>query len=341
MAREAGDNPADHGFAMPAEWMPHARCWMMWPTRRELWDDFAATKRNTVAVARAIRLFEPVTVMVRPEQAAEARALLGAAIDILEIPIDDSWARDVGPCFLVDGRGGLAGADFRFNAWGGKYAGYENDNLVAGRVLEAAGAGRFASSLVAEGGGITVDGEGTVITTESCFPNANRNADWSRAEIEAELKRALGARKVIWIPGNPDERETDGHVDGIAAFVRPGVVLVEVTDDPDQPHHAVMQENLKALRAATDAKGRALEIVVIKDAAEAESDCWRFCRSYVNAYIANGAVVMPCYGIDADRAAMETFQRVYPERKIVPVAIDDIAVGGGGIHCITQQQPRV
>lgn len=314
---------------------------MMWPTRAEVWADLAATKRNYAAVARAIRLFEPVTMMVRPEDAAEARALLGPAIEILEMPIDDSWARDVAPCFLTDGKGGLAGADFQFNAWGGKYSGYENDNLVAGRVLEAAGTQRFASPLVAEGGGITVDGEGTVITTESCFPNANRNAGWSRDQIEAELKRALGARKVIWIPGDPEERETDGHVDGIAAFVRPGVVLVEVTDDPAAPHYEIMQENLKALKAATDAKGRPLELVVIKDAAAAESGSWRFCRSYVNAYLANGAVVMPCYGIDADRAAMETFQRVFPERRILPVAIDDIAIGGGGIHCITQQQPCV
>jgi len=341
MASKAGDNPAEHGFTMPAEWMPHERCWMMWPTRAELWDDLAATRRNYAAVARAIRLCEPVTMLVRPEHAAEAGTLLGPAIDILETPIDDSWARDVGPCFLVDGKGGLAGVDFRFNAWGGKYAGYDNDDLVAGRLLEATGARRFASSLVAEGGGITVDGEGTVITTESCFPNANRNAGWSRDEIEAELKRALGVRKVIWIPGDPEERETDGHVDGIAAFAHPGVVLVEVTDDPNEPHYEVMQENLKALKAARDAKGRALELVIIKDAAEAESESWRFCRSYVNAYLANGAVLMPCYGIDADRQAMETFQRLYPKRRVLPVAIDDIAIGGGGIHCITQQQPRV
>ena len=143
--------------------------------------------------------------------------------------------------------------------------------------------------------------------------------------------------KVIWIPGDPDEKETDGHVDGIAAFVRPGVVLVEVTEDPE--YSAVMQENLKALRGQRDAKGRELELIVISDASEAESDCWRFCRSYVNSYIANGGVVMPCYGVDADRVAMETFRRIYPERQVVPVAIDDIAIGGGGIHCITQQQP--
>ena len=332
-------NPADGGFFMPAEWAPHASCWMIWPSRPEVWDDMAATKTAYAAVARAIRLFEPVTMVANAADVREAQELLGPAIEVMAAPVDDSWARDIGPCFLIDGKGGLAGADFRFNAWGGKYEGYDNDDRLAGKLLEATGARRFTSPLTAEGGGITVDGEGTLITTESCFPNANRNPDWSRDEIEAELKRTLGVAKVIWIPGDPDEKETDGHVDGIAAFVRPGVVLVEVTEDPE--YSAVMQENLKALRGQRDAKGRELELIVISDASEAESDCWRFCRSYVNSYIANGGVVMPCYGVETDRVAMETFRRIYPERQVVPVAIDDIAIGGGGIHCITQQQPLV
>ena len=333
------ENPAEGGFFMPAEWAPHARCWMIWPSRREVWDDMAATKSAFAAVARAIRLFEPVTMVANAADVPEAQEFLGSAIEVMAAPVDDSWARDIGPCFLIDGKGGLAGADFRFNAWGGKYEGYDNDDRLAGKLLEVTGARRFASPLTAEGGGITVDGEGTLITTESCFPNANRNPGWSRDEIEAELKRTLGVAKVIWIPGDPDEKETDGHVDGIAAFVRPGVVLVEVTEEP--AYSAVMQENLKALRGQRDAKGRELELIVIRDASAAESDCWRFCRSYVNSYIANGGVVMPCYGVETDRAAMETFRRIYPERQVVPVAIDDIAIGGGGIHCITQQQPLV
>lgn len=332
-------NPADRGFFMPAEWAPHARCWMIWPSRPEVWDDMAATKTAYAAVARAIRLFEPVTMVANAADVREAQELLGPAIEVMAAPVDDSWARDIGPCFLIDGKGGLAGADFRFNAWGGKYEGYDNDDRLAGKLLEATGARRFTSPLTAEGGGITVDGEGTLITTESCFPNANRNPGWSRDEIEVELKRTLGVAKVIWIPGDPDEKETDGHVDGIAAFVRPGVVLVEVTEDPE--YSAVMQENLKALRGQRDAKGRELELIVISDASEAKSDCWRFCRSYVNSYIANGGVVMPCYGVETDRVAMEAFRRIYPERQVVPVAIDDIAIGGGGIHCITQQQPLV
>ena len=333
------ENPADGGFFMPAEWAPHARCWMIWPSRPEVWDDMAATKGAYAAVARAIRLFEPVTMVANAADVPEAQEFLGPAIEVMAAPVDDSWARDIGPCFLIDGKGGLAGADFRFNAWGDKYEGYDNDDRLAGKLLEATGARRFASRLTAEGGGITVDGEGTLITTESCFPNANRNPGWSRDEIEAELKRTLGVEKVIWIPGDPDEKETDGHVDGIVAFVRPGVVLVEVTEDPE--YSAVMQENLMALRGQRDAKGRELELIVIHDASEAESDCWRFCRSYVNSYIANGGVVMPCYGVETDRVAMETFRQIYPERQVVPVAIDDIAIGGGGIHCITQQQPLV
>ena len=327
------------GFFMPAEWAPHERCWMMWPCREEVWDDIEATRFAYATVARAIRLFEPVTMIARPEHVTGAREMLGPAIDVLAAPIDDSWARDAGPCFLIDSKGSLAGVDFRFNAWGSKYVPYDADNAIAARILNESGATRIYSPLVAEGGGITVDGEGTVITTESCFPNANRNPDWSHDEIEAELRRALGATKVIWIPGDPLETETDGHVDGIAMFVAPGKVICEVTPDPAAPHYAIGQENLRALEAATDARGRSLEVIVIEEAADAENDSDRYCRSYVNSYLANGGLVMPLYGVDADRTAYETFAHAFPGRRIVPVAIDDIAIGGGGIHCITQQQP--
>lgn len=327
-------------YRMPAEWEPHERCWMMWPTRSEIWNDIAATRRAFAAVARTIRLFEPVTMVVCPADASAARALLGPAVDVLELPIDDSWARDAGPCFLLGAKGELAGVDFGFNAWGGKYQGYENDAAVAEHILAAAEAERFTSKMVAEGGGVTVDGEGTLITTLSCFPNRNRNPNWSLAEIEAELKRCLGVRKVIWLPGNPFDTETDGHVDGVAVFACPGLVLVQTTDDRSAPEHAAFTENLELLRGQKDAKGRSLEVIEVKSAVSADSTSTRFCRSYVNFYLANGALIMPCYGVEEDRATFKLFSEVFPERRIVPLVIDDIAFGGGGIHCITQQQPR-
>ena len=257
----------------------------------------------------------------------------------MESPIDDSWCRDAGPCFLTDGKGGRAGVSFSFNAWGGKYDPYDGDDAVADAILAASGVRAYASSLIAEGGGISVDGEGTVLTTRSCFPNANRNPDWSEAEIEQELKDMLGADKVIWLPGNVEETETDGHVDGIATFVAPGHVLMEGEGSADHPFRDINLANLDAMDQQTDAKGREIKISVIPDAEMAESDHEKFCRSYVNSYLVNGGVIMPSYGIAEDGLVRETFEALFPDREVAMVDINAIAPGGGGIHCITQQEP--
>lgn len=341
MMQSANDmaTPKQSGFRMPAEWERHERSWMMWPTRGEIWNDFSATKRNYAAVAHAIRAFEPVTMAVRPEDAAEARSMLGRDITLAITPIDNSWARDAGPCFLVNDRGGRAGVNFRFNAWGGKYHPHANDDAFATFALEQAGASIFNSRLIAEGGGVSVDGEGTILTTESCFPNSNRNPDWSRGEIERELKEMLGGSKVIWLPGNKAETETDGHVDGIATFVAPGVVLIEGADDAESPWRDINLANIQALEGQTDAKGRRLKLITIPEAIEAEAVGDRFCRSYVNSYIVNGGVVMPKYGIRSDHVVRETFEAIFPDRRVLQVPIADIALAGGGIHCITQQEP--
>lgn len=331
--------PKQAGFRMPAEWEPHERSWMMWPARAGFWDDIAATKRDYAAVAHAIREFEPVTMAVRPQDAAEARAMLGGDIQLAITEIDDSWARDAGPCFVVNDRGACAGVNFRFNAWGGKYHPHDKDDAFASYVLDQANAERFNSRLVAEGGGISVDGEGTILTTQSCFPNTNRNPDWSRDEIERELKDMLGGEKVIWLPGNPEETETDGHVDGIATFVAPGVVLIEGAGDTQSPWHAINRANIHALEGQTDAKGRRIKLITIPEAVEAEAAGDRFCRSYVNSYLVNGGVIMPRYGIRSDDLVRETFEALFPDRRVRQVPIANIAVGGGGIHCITQQQP--
>jgi agmatine deiminase len=193
--------------------------------------------------------------------------------------------------------------------------------------------------MVAEGGGITVDGEGTVITTESCFLNANRNPTLSKAEVSAELCRTLGARKVIWLPGDVEETETDGHVDGTAAFVAPGVVLVEINNDETDPHYSVCQNNLAAMQGQTDAKGRKIKIETIQEGSYHPDEWNGGCSSYINAYLANGAVIVPGYDQARDAEAVESWQRIYPDREIVQVQINAIALGGGGIHCITQQQP--
>ncbi len=338
--RQPNASPADLGFHMPAEWQRHERCWMAWPCRAEVWGDrLEKTRRGYAAVAAAIALFEPVTMLARPQDAAEASALLGPGIDVVEMPLDDSWTRDTGPCFVIDADGNLAAVGLTFNAWGGKYHPYDKDALMARRIAEHIGVPRFASQLTAEGGGLSVDGEGTLITTESCFLNENRNPGWSKTDVEAELMQMLGVKKVIWLPGNVEETETDGHVDGIAVFVRPGVVLIERSPDPAAPGADIMEENARALDGVTDARGRPIELAFIEEAHSAEPDGSRFCRSYVNSYIANGGVVIPSYGIPEDERARGVYEALFPDRKVVSVPVGDIAIGGGGIHCITQQQP--
>ena len=327
---------ASAGFYMPAEWQTHARCWMAWPCREGF--NSEATCRNYAEVAKVISSFEPVSMVVHPRDREMAQAVLGNDIECVEIPIDDGWFRDNGPNFLITDHGDVAAACFAFNAWGGNYEPFDDDAQAGPRLLSQLGLRMFQSGMTAEGGGITVDGEGTLITTETCFLNPNRNPGWSKDEVEAELCRMLGVTKVLWIPGDPYEDETNGHVDGLAAFVAPGRVLVEAALDSAHPRYDILMENRRALEGQTDAMGRALDLIFIEDAWQCDGGD-RFCTSYINSYIANGAVIVPSYGLPADDRARAIYQQLFPQREVVSLRIDDIAPGGGGIHCITQQQP--
>lgn len=331
--------PQELGFRMPAEWEPHERTWMMWPSRSEVWDDMAVTKRNYADVAHAIRDFEPVTMVVGAQDVADARNILGSDIELFECPIDDSWARDAGPVFLKNDAGEKAGVSFQFNAWGGKYAPYHNDAAASDAILSSVDADIFSSELTAEGGGFHVDGNGTILTTRSCFPNENRNPDWSGQDIERELKDLLGGEKVIWLPGNPLEVETDGHVDIIAQFVAPGVVAIADEEDKDHSWHKQNAANIAAIDGQTDVDGNPIQLVKIPEATDALAGHEKFCRSYVNSYICNGAVVLPKFDVRQDGEAREIYQDLFPSREIVMVPIWAIGIGGGGIHCITQQEP--
>jgi len=333
-------DPRDLGLFMPGEWEKHTCCWMAWPARVDLWPNIEATKKAYADVANTIAEFEPVNLLVLPSMLDDARAYLSKNVEIIEMSIDDSWTRDSGPNFLINDSGLLAGSTWEFNAWGDKFRPYDQDALMGSRILDWVGVDEYTSTMIAEGGGITVDGEGTVITTESCFPNKNRNPHLTKKEIESELCRTLGASKVIWIPGDPDETGTDGHIDGIAAFIEPGRILVEISPDSSDPHYRVGQNNVKALKNIKDAKGRTLEIDFIY---EGDYSVLEFdeCRSYINSYLANGAVIVPGYNHERDLLAVETYQKIYPDREVVQIQISDIAIGGGGIHCITQQQPNI
>ncbi|MFB7668758.1 agmatine/peptidylarginine deiminase [Kitasatospora sp. NPDC056138] len=328
-------------FKMPAEWTEHEACLMAWPTRVELWGEtFEEVKREYAQVARAIAEFEPVTMVARPGQGEEARALCGEAVEVVELPLDDSWFRDSGPIFVLGPDGERAGVDFRFNAWGGKHHPYDSDDRIAAALLERLGVERIDSRMILEGGAITVDGEGTLITTEQCLLHPNRNPGMSRAEIEAELIARLGVSTVIWLPyGGLLDTETDGHVDGVCAFVAPGKVLVQLPGDPAHPDHERMRANRAVLAAATDARGRRLEVLDLPQSAFVEVDGRRTEVGYLNFYVANGGVVVPVADTPEDDGALAVIAAAFPGRKVVGVRSRVIAYGGGGVHCITQQVP--
>ena len=337
----SSSTPTTLGYRMPGEFEPHACTWLSWPgATSRAWADAGAITAEIVAVANAIRRFEPVRVAVDPEFLAEAVHQLGPDFELVVIPVDDIWTRDSGPTFLVGPNGTLAATTWNFNAWGNKFDQHGKDALLAQRIASCVDAPSFAASIVAEGGGLHVDGEGTVVVTESSILHPNRNPGMSRAEVELALHGWLGTSKVIWIPGKAHDAITDGHIDGLMTFVRPGVALFELSDDSSDPHHHIFKEQLRALELATDARGRHIEIALLKSPAKYPNDAPDFCGVYVNCLILNGAVLLPAFGDrKADAVAVEVFARAFPDRRTVQIRIDAIAAGGGGIHCITQQQP--
>jgi agmatine deiminase len=323
---------------MPAEWMPHAGCIMQWPSRRDLWNDsLAEAVADYAAVANAIAAFEPVMMVCPPGHAGQVRERCDPAVTAVEIPINDSWARDSGPIFVRNEQGDIAVVGFGFNAWGNRWQPHDDDAALAERIAELLELPFYRAPFVLEGGSFFVDGEGTVLTTEQCLLDPNRNPTWSRSQIEDGLCSYLGATTVVWLPfGHSTDvgpAGTDGHVDGIAQYVGPAHVMLEVVADPASPEHDRGNRNLAALHAASDALGRAMTVSVLDPGLEATV-------SYANHYLANGAVVVPVGGDDADAAALERLAVIYPDREIVAVPGTVLAFGGGGPHCITQQVPE-
>ncbi|MFC5354674.1 agmatine deiminase family protein [Azospirillum himalayense] len=335
--------PAAEGFTMPGEWERHTRCWMAWPCRPETWPEgaFDAAAAAYTDVARAISRFEPVTMVCDPADVADASLACGPGVEILPLPISDSWIRDTGPSFVTDGKGQVAGVHWRFNAWGGNYPDSAKDQQVGRLMLEHLGLRRFEAPLVMEGGSFHVDGEGTLLTTEQCLLNPNRNPNLGKAEIEALLKEHLGISSVIWLGEGYQDDETDGHIDEIALFVKPGVVMAITTDDPGDANFKAFQDNLDRLKRARDAQGRELEVIPVRQPARRDENGVRLTLSYTNLYIANGGIVMPAFEDSADDEAFRIVRRAFPDREVVQIPALDIVSGGGGIHCITQQQPAI
>ncbi|MFK8401820.1 agmatine/peptidylarginine deiminase [Pseudomonas sp. BGr12] len=334
---------------MPDEHRKQERVFVAYAASPDVWEDIAPDVNATVArLARAIAEFQPVTVLCRPEQQAETkRACAGQNIDFLPVPVDDIWVRDYGGCFLVnDAPGGLALADFNFNGWGGKQHA-ERDREVSAALAEDVEGKALVSELCGEGGGIEVDGHGTAIFTESCWLNDNRNPGWTRPRIEAELKRMLGLRKVIWLPGIRGKDITDAHVDFYARFVEPGVVVVNLDNDKRSYDYEVTRRHLEILKNATDADGRKLELHSLPPPMNPRPNAYNldnpdFAAGYINYLPVNGGVIAPKFGdATADEHCHALLSELYPDREVVQLNIDPIAAGGGGIHCVTLQMPAV
>jgi agmatine deiminase len=328
---------------MPAEWAEHELTLMAWPARLELWGEgLAEAKAEYAGVARAIAAFEPV-LMVTPEGGGqEVRDACGAGVEVIELAIDDSWMRDSGPIFVTAPGGRRAGVDFRFNGWGEKFAPYDRDDAMNKPLLSHLGIDRLPAEFVLEGGSIAVDGEGSLIATEQCLLHPSRNPSLSRGEIEERLREHLGVDTVIWIAsGLLEDHDTDGHVDNVAQFVAPGVVLAQTADDPSDPNHEPLAENVEQLRAAVDARGRRLEVIELGVLPRTTVRGEPGVVPYVNLYVANGVVVVPTCGDDPDRDAevLNRLRRLYGGREVVGVPGRMLAEGGGGVHCITQQVP--
>ncbi len=358
MSTRLDSTPRADGFRMPGEFEPHDGCWMLWPQRPDNWRLGAAPAQEAyAAVAAAIAVSEPVTVGASAEQLERCRELLPASVRVVELPGDDAWIRDTGPTFVLDGTGARRGVDWEFNAWGGIYAPWDRDEEVAARVLEIEGDDRYRAPLVLEGGSIHVDGEGTVLTTEECLLNRNRNPDLSKQQIERLLLDFLGAEQVVWLGRGVFEDETDGHVDNLACFARPGQILLSWSEDESDPQQAISRDALERLRAATDARGRPFDVVKLPSpgpltitAAEAagvepRQDTLprragdRLAGSYANFYLANSRVVVPLLDERRDEEALEILRGCFPEREVVGVPGREILLGGGNVHCITQQVP--
>ncbi|MGA2529601.1 MAG: agmatine deiminase [Acidimicrobiales bacterium] len=362
MSLTIASTPRADGFRMPGEFEPHAQAWMLWPERPDNWRMGAKpAQRAWVKVASAISEFEPVTVGVNHEQFENARNLLPAEVRVVELSSNDAWARDCGPSFVVDDSGGVRVVDWEFNAWGGLHDGlyfpWDKDQLVARKIAEIERVDRYQAPFVLEGGSIHVDGEGTVITTEECLLSAGRNPHLSREEIEGLLGDYLGAEKVVWLARGIDPEETNGHVDDVACFVRPGVVLAAVTDDKQDWRFELLEENLRTLEGSTDAMGRTLRVETlpmpsIMELTEdevagidyAEGSIPRrpgdkTAASYLNFLIVNGGVIMPVFDDPNDAVAKAKLEAAFPDRKVVTVPGREIVLGGGNVHCITQQQP--
>ena len=339
---------ADNGYRMPAEWAPQERIWMAFPCAGYSLGDTEEARheaRSTwAAVAHAVAEFEPVTMIVHPQDRAVASRYLSAAVDVLEAPINDAWMRDIGPTFVHAADGSVAAVDWVFNGWGAQgWAKWDLDSRIGRFVAEAAGVPVIGSELVNEGGGIHVDGEGTVLVTDTVQLDPGRNPGLTRADVEAELARTIGADHAVWLPRGLtrdfEQFGTRGHVDIVAAITAPGRLLLHTQADEAHPDYQVCREIRAAVQRSRDAAGRAWEIVEMPAPATLTDGEGFVDYSYINHLVVNGGVIACGFGDTRDADAAAILAEQYPGRRVVTVDARPLFERGGGVHCITQQQP--
>lgn len=333
--------PFANGFRMPARFDTHARTLITWPPiEEEVGTDVAGFRNETESMARTIARFEPVTILADPKDLADVTQRCGSFADIFEVPVDSSWIRDNGPVFVRNDQGEVAGVHFSFNGWGGR-AVCEKTKEMPPQIIEHLGMSCFSTPFIGEGGGMSVDGQGTLITTEQNMRNVNRYAGMSRDTIEQHLHDGLGIEKVIWLAlGLYEDAATDGHVDNVVEYVAPGKVLVQVVKDKSNPNFDLLQENLTRLKQARDAKGQQLDIIEMDVLPYNVAPNGQRCAiPYTNAYVVNGGIITPEVDPKLDDRGFDILQQAFPGREIATCRSEWQAVGGGGIGCMTQQVP--
>lgn len=342
-------------YFLPPDFNKHLATWMIYPYRLDTWHDEAKPARQAYAnVANAIVKFEPVLMVTRDEDTESARELLDPSVKIVNIPFDSEWARDTGPLFVKDGDNKTHGIDFKFDSWSGVYTDYELDDKLATEICNYRGYPVIQNDFVLEGGSILVDGEGTLIATEECLLSPKRTIHHTKEEIEKIFHELFGIKKVIWIKRGVYMDTVNGHIDNLCAFVKPQVITLAWTDDKNDPQYEISSEALEILNSTTDAKGRKFEIIKIhqpnplyqtkeESSVVGESfvqDVNRLCATYINYYFVNGGIIMPSFGDSRyDKLAFETLSSTFKDRKVIQLPTREILLGGGGIHCITMQEP--
>ena len=339
--------PLENQFYMPPEWYPHECCWMQWPTETfpsdvtPSWSHFDLDKGRIAwaNVANTISQFETLKMIVHPDDQESAISLLNNNVEIIELPINDAWCRDTGAIFLLNDKNELGGVDSDFNCWGYK-ENFELDDKVARFMIEKTKAKYFKNNMVLEGGSINVNGKGTMITTEQCLLNKNRNPELSKEQIEKNLNDYFGVSKIIWLKHGTDEG-TDGHVDNVACFSNSNTILTMTCNDKNDSYYDLLSENLEILRSSTDQDGNSINIIELEMSKKRLIPNDDEPSSYINFYISNNAIILPIFGDEpADENAKKILDSQFQNRQIVCLDGRDILLGGGNIHCITQQQPR-